>query len=391
MNSSHKNKQLVFITSRFPYPLEKGYKLRAFYQLKELSKHFDVHLLALHESTLTNEQLKAVERYCASVHTYFLPKWLKWLFAGLQVFGSKPIQVGYFYNPFVQRKIRQRLQAIQPDHIYCQLVRASEYVKDYHDCHKTLDYMDALSKGMERRMEKASFFKRMLFKMEFKRLLNYENTIFEYFEHHTIISEEDKKQLFHKDFAKITVIKNGVDERFFEPMEQALEFDLVFTGNMSYAPNVKAALFLVNEVLPLCQSTVKLAISGANPVQEVRALASENVIVTGWIDDIRDAYAKSKVFIAPMTIGTGLQNKLLEAMAMRLPCITTNLANRALGAKPNEHILVGNTAQELAQHIDQLMNDEPLCRSLSNNGRGFVATHFKWEKVTQPLIELLGR
>ena len=174
-------------------------------------------------------------------------------------------------------------------------------------------------------------------------------------------------------------------------MEQALEFDLVFTGNMSYAPNVKAALFLVNEVLPLCQSTVKLAISGANPVQEVRALASENVIVTGWIDDIRDAYAKSKVFIAPMTIGTGLQNKLLEAMAMRLPCITTNLANRALGAKPNEHILVGNTAQELAQHIDQLMNDEPLCRSLSNNGRGFVATHFKWEKVTQPLIELLGR
>jgi sugar transferase (PEP-CTERM/EpsH1 system associated) len=389
LNSSQKNKQLVFVTSRFPYPLEKGDKLRAFYQLKELSKHFDVHLVALHESIITIDQLKAVESYCASVQTYFLPKWLKWLFAGLQLFGSKPIQVGYFYNPFVQRKIRQKLQWIQPDHIYCQLVRASEYVKDYHDCHKTLDYMDALSKGMERRMEKASYFKRMLFKMEFKRLLKYENTIFEYFEHHTIISEEDKKQLFHKDFSKIMVIKNGVDERFFEPMEQAQEYDLVFTGNMSYAPNVKAALFLVNEVLPLCQSTVKLAISGANPVQEVRALASGNVTITGWVDDIREAYANSKVFIAPMTIGTGLQNKLLEAMAMSLPCITTNLANRALGASPNEHILVGNTPRELAQHIDQLVGDEQLRNSLSTKGREFVAAHFKWENVTYPLIQLL--
>ena len=390
MNSSQKNKQIVFITSRFPFPLEKGDKLRAFHQLKVLSKSFDIHLISLHEEKIKQPQLDALAPYCSSIHTFYLPAFYKWFSAGLQFFSNKPFQVGYFYNPFVHHKVKKLLDELNPDHIYCQLIRASEYVKDYHNCPKTIDYMDALSKGIERRVEESSFFKKILFKKEFNRLLVYENSIFEYFEFHTIISEEDRNQIFHKDLDKIHIVKNGVDELFFQSMETEKKYDLVFTGNMSYAPNIKAAKYLVTEVLPLCKKTHKVCISGANPVSEVLSLQNENIEVTGWVDDIRTSYAQSKVFIAPMTIGTGLQNKLLEAMAMQLPCITTPLANKALGATHDANVLIGNSAKELAALIDRLLENQELREEISASGRDFVRNNYDWLNVTKPLIQLLS-
>lgn len=390
MNSSQKNKKIVIITSRFPYPLEKGDKLRAFHQIKVLSKSFDIHLISLHEEQISQKQLDALNPYCKSIHPFYLSFLLKWLFAGVQIFGNKPFQTGYFYNPFIKYRISKLLKKTQPDHIYCQLIRASEYVKDYHDCSKTIDYMDALSKGIERRIAGSKFLKKIILKKEYNRLLIYENAIFEYFENHTIISEEDRNQIFHKDFSKIQVVKNGVDELFFENLYVEKKYDLVFTGNMSYPPNIRAAKYLVNEVLPLCESKLKICISGANPSKEVLALESNNISVTGWVDDIRLSYAASRIFIAPMTIGTGLQNKLLEAMAMQLPCVTTSLANKSLGALNNEHVLIGDLPKELANQIDRLIQDAELANELSSSGRHFVRNNFDWLSVTEPLIRLLN-
>lgn len=390
MNSSRKNRKIVFISSRFPYPLEKGDKLRAYHQLRVLSNYFDIHLISLFEGNITQQQKDALKPYCNSIQTYHLPKWYKWFSAAIQFFTSKPFQVGYFYNPFVKRKIKKHLNSLKPDHIYCQLIRASEYVKDYHRCTKTIDYMDALSKGMERRLEGSSFLKRFLFQKEFNRLLVYENSIFEYFENHTIISDEDRNQIFHKNFNKIKVVKNGVDELFFEEFKTVKKYDLLFTGNMSYPPNIKAAKYLVQEILPHCKKKYTICISGANPASEVVSLEDTNIKVTGWVDDIRLSYASSRVFIAPMTIGTGLQNKLLEAMAMRLPCITTPLANKALGASHQSNILIGESAQELAQHIDRIMEDKELHAKIGATGREFVHNNYDWLNVTKPLIDLLN-
>jgi len=121
----------------------------------------------------------------------------------------------------------------------------------------------------------------------------------------------------------------------------------------------------------------------------VKKAASDKIIVSGWLDDIRDAYAQSRVFIAPMRIGTGLQNKLLEAMSMRLPAITSPLANASLGAKPNEEILIGSNAQEMAQNIITLLTDTEKAEKIAQAGFDFTNRVYDWGKATERLEEAM--
>ncbi len=391
LNSSSPYKKLVVITSRFPYPLEKGDKLRAYFQIKELSKEFEIHLISLSEIHISEDQLAQLKPFVHSTTVCQLSPLQKWFGAFVQLFGKKPIQVGYFYNWKIQRRINKLLVEIRPDHIYCQLIRVSEYVKNYHDCPKTIDYMDALSKGIERRVDKKSLFKRWLFNLEYKRLVNYENAIFSYFEYHTIISDQDRQHIFHAQRQQIKVIPNGVNELFFEAYSAQKKFDIVFTGNMSYPPNVEAAAYIVKEVLPFLPDTVRLMLSGATPTNELLALKRERVEITGWVDDIRESYAQGKLFIAPMFIGTGLQNKLLEAMAMGLPCVTTTLANNALNAIPNDSILIANSSEEFIVRVKELLTNPELYKQIAANGKRFIETNYRWTECTKELIEIIKK
>lgn len=378
------------ITSRFPYPLEKGDKLRAFHQIKELSKHFSIHLISTTENDVSSEDEEKLNTYCKSITIYRIKKLEKWIGAGLNLFSQQPIQVGYFYHRRIHRKIKQLLLQLKPDHIYCQLIRAAEYVKNYHDCDKTIDYMDALSKGVERRSEKASGISKLIFQHEFKRLMKYENAIFEYFEHHTIISKQDQNYIFHKQRAKIRIIPNGVDVSYLNYSEEhSLEGDLLFTGNMSYPPNITASAYIVNEILPLLNDTIKVTVAGANPVREVESMKSDRVRITGFVEDLRTYYASHQIFVAPMFLGTGLQNKLLEAMAIGTPCITTTLANNALKATPEEEILIADDAESFAHQIKRLLNDEDLRDKISSNARNFIQQNYDWEVVTKELVDLI--
>jgi polysaccharide biosynthesis protein PslH len=390
--SSFKNKnQIVFITSRFPYPLEKGDKLRAYYQLIELSKTYDVHLISISEKPIPKEDLIHLESIAASVHVFHLSKWKKWFGTLLALFQSIPFQIGYFHHGSIQRKIDKCLKEIKPGHIYCQLIRAAEYVKDYHDCPKTLDYMDALSKGIERRIDKAGLFEKWAFKLEYKRLIRYENSVFDYFEGHTIISEQDQSFIPHPKRNSIKIVANGVSEKFFEPFSTDKKFTIVFTGNMSYPPNIEAVKYICQKIAPKLDNDIKILISGANPVKEVLEQQSNRIEVSGWVDDIRESYASAKIFIAPMFIGTGLQNKLLEAMAMGMPCITTTLANNALGAKPDSEILIANNETEFAMHINKLLSSSELYETISQNGQGFVRKNYTWEGCSAQLVELINQ
>ena len=121
----------------------------------------------------------------------------------------------------------------------------------------------------------------------------------------------------------------------------------------------------------------------------MQALKSERVKVSGWLDDIRDAYSSARVFIAPMRIGTGLQNKLLEAMSMRIPSITTKLANDALKAEDGKEVLVGNTAEELAEKINILLSADKVYTSIAKNGFDFVNREYSWEESTAKLNKII--
>jgi glycosyltransferase involved in cell wall biosynthesis len=301
------------------------------------------------------------------------------------------LQVGYFYSSRGQHRIRTLLNEIQPDHIYCQLLRVAEYVKRS-PIAKTLDYQDVFSKGAQRRSMTAPFFMRPLLRFEYKRLLKYEHEIFDLFDNKTIISVPDRDLIPHPERDQIAVVINGVDTDFFTPREVKPEYDIVFTGNMGYPPNVDAAVYLARDVLPRVlekRPGTTLTLAGATPHSSVQALKSDHVKVTGWVEDIRDCYAKARLFIAPMRIGTGLQNKLLEAMAMRIPSITSPLANQALDATHGQEVLVGNSTDEYATLILQLLEDEKLARQIADNGHRFIHEKFDWAAATQVLEDLI--
>ena len=398
MNSSntYPKKKLVMILSRFPYPLEKGDKLRGFHQLKELSREFNITLITTSDTKISKEAIEIVRKYCVTIHIFKLNK-LSIIFNVLfQFLTNKPFQIGYFYSSKINFQIQQILKSLEPDHIYCQLIRVSEYVKNYHGCSKTIDYMDALSKGIERRIEKAPFYTKWLFKSEAIRLANYERKIFEYFENHTIISEQDRELILHPNRKEIVCIPNGVDTSFFAKKTIKKEYDLVFVGNLSYSPNIEAINTIINEILPAYNNkynTLKLLLSGATPAQSIikQIQNNPNIELTGWVDDISDSYLKGKIFIAPMTIGTGLQNKLIEAMALGIPCITTSLANNALKAENNESIIVANNTAEMIDSIHTLLTNNTLYEKIAQNGKKFIVANFDWKIATSKLIELIHK
>lgn len=390
MSSSGKP-TLVVILSRFPYPLEKGDKLRAFNQLKGLSEKYNIELMCLCDKQPREADIEKVKPFCSNVHLFYLPKWAILLNVIASLINGKPFQVGYFYRLPHKRRIAKLLTIIKPDHIYAQLIRTSEYVKDYHACPKTLDYMDTLSMGMERRISGSNFIKRWFIRSEAKRLRIYERRMFEYFEHKTIISQQDRNFIFHPEKNKIECIPNGIDEKYFTYPEVEKDFDLVFVGNMGYAPNVTAALYLIQDIVAHFPDR-KLLISGVSPNQQLLRAAEghANVEVTGWVDDIRASYARGKIFVAPLMIGTGMQNKILEAMAMGLPCITTSLVNNAIGAKVDEEIIVAENTTEFIFEINRLLTDPALHQKIQIHGKNYAQENFTWKGSNEHLIRLMN-
>lgn len=390
MNYSSKHKTLVFLTSRFPYPLEKGDKLRAYHQIKHLSSLYNIVLVSLSESKINEAQKKQLSVFCSEVHVIHLSKFQKYLGVLKAILSEKPFQVGYFFNYSIQHKINKILKKTKPDFIFCQLIRVAEYVKSYHECPKMIDYMDALSLGMERRSKLEKGIKKILFEKEGIRLQKYEHHVFDFFEKHLIISEQDKVHILHKNQQNIHVVPNGVDATFFSPKSTKKNYDIVFTGNMSYAPNINAAQFIVNEILPLLPETTSVLIAGANPSNEVLGLKSKRVNISGWVNDIRDSYYDAKIFVAPMFLGTGLQNKLLEAMATGTPCITTTLANNALAAIPEHDILIAQDAESFSQQIKELLTYDKKRNELAENGRKFILANYSWETTNENLKKIIG-
>lgn len=381
--------KIFILLPRIPFPLEKGDKLRAYNQIKQLSKRHEIILCAINDNAKVDEQqaFQALQPYCSSINFIKITK-LQILIGLIRAFlKGLPLQCGYFYNHKAARKVNGLIEKHQPDILFGQLLRVAEYIR-HKDIPKAIDYQDVFSFGMKRRRDIASWITKPVFNMEYKRLCRYEAAIFDDFDVKAIISEPDRELIPHPKHDEILIIPNGVDHEYFKPQQQEKRYDIVFTGNMSYAPNVNAVEYLANEILPLVWKQLpdaKMYIAGATPDPKVKKTASEHIVVSGWLDDIRDAYAQSRVFIAPMRIGTGLQNKLLEAMSMGIPAITTPLANASLGAKPNEEILIGSNAEELAQHIITLLTDKEKADRLAQAGFDFTNRVYDWGKATEKL------
>jgi polysaccharide biosynthesis protein PslH len=386
--------KIFMLVSRIPWPLEKGDKLRAFHQVKWMAQKHDVLLCCLDDKGQGDEAVKYLKTLIPRVEVVNLNKLIIGWRLLRSVFSDKPYQVNYFYQTAAAAKVRKLILEFNPDHIYCQLIRTSEYVKHLHQFQKTLDYMDALNAGHMRRAGSSPWWMKSIVKDEARRLVAYENLIFEYFEHHSIISKQDQQLIYHPDRNSIAIIPNGVDTEYFFPQKTEKKFQIVFTGNMSYAPNVDSAIRLATSILPMIQKEIpgaKLLIAGASPVDAVLNLKGQSVEVSGWMDDIRMAYSSCEIFMAPMSIGSGMQNKLLEAMSMELACITSSLAANALSVISGQHLLVCEEDAQFADEAIRLLKDKNRADELARNGRKFVHDNFNWSKTVNQLCDLMSQ
>ena len=323
--------RILVLLPRFPYPLDKGDKLRAYHQIVELNKRHEVYIFALSHTKVRHGDYDQMHTVCTAVD-YVRLRWWESVWGILKAFfKGEPLQLGYWSSRRARRAYADWERQVQPDVVYCQMVR-------------------------------------------------------------TVISATDRDAIS----PNVVLVPNGVDTSYFN--NQAIKqpnsqiFSVVFVGNMSYAPNVDAACWLVKEIMPLvrkqCPYNVRVLIAGADPKPAVKALAGPKVTVSGRLEDIRTAYASAKMFVAPMRIGSGMQNKLLEAMSMSLPCVTTTLAAAPLGDTAWKHLLVGDTAEQIADLIVKLGIEE-LHDSIADGGNRFVKENYSWPAAVEPLEKIL--
>lgn len=377
--------------SRFPWPTDKGDKLRAWNHILGLSKNHDVHLFCLSDESISDAQLQKINEVCASVEVYKLNKLKKYSRLFFNFFKNKPMQVAYFSDPDAIKKFRELNQKLRPDSVMIQLVRMAEFTKGVEGT-KLIDYQDAFSKGLERRKQTNPFWMKGVLHMEYLRLRNYEREVFEFFDEAMIISSQDANLIDHPENDKLHILPNGVDTEYYKPEPRAKTLDLLFTGNMGYEPNVNCVKYVVGDVLPLLKKEfphLQFVAAGKDPSPELKRLKSRHLQLTGWVDDLRNYYQQARIFVAPMQIGIGMQNKILEAMAMGLPVITSELANNAIGAKHGKEVWIANTPQKVAEGISYLLNNTDLAIQIGQNARNLMVNEFSWNKQNIKLNRLL--
>jgi len=384
--------KILFLTSRFPFPLEKGDKLRAFYQIAELSRKNEVILASVSDEEVLPEHMDVLKPFCRRILIHTLSKGKQVSNLARALVNGHPFQVEYFFSTAFKKKIDELVKEEKPDAIFCQLVRMAEYVKDINHIPKTLDYQDVFSKGYERQAKRENFIKRIPVLMEWKRMLSYEKKIFDAFENKVIISEQDKQLINHPDNQKIEVIPNGVDFNYYSPQLGDKKYDLIFSGNMNYPPNIESAVYIAQEIMPLLKKQkpdANLVIAGANPAPEVLKLKSDSINVTGWVDDIREPFSQSKIHLAPMLISIGLQNKILQAMAMKIPCIVSSQANNAIHAPTDDCLLIADSPSEYVEKILLLLRDQTLYDKIADHAHSFVRKNFDWGAMNAKLEKVL--
>jgi glycosyltransferase involved in cell wall biosynthesis len=252
-----------------------------------------------------------------------------------------------------------------------------------------LTAFDAWHLNVAARIELANPLRRPLLRAQVNHVRRFEATEFQHFGRVVVVSEQDKAALQELNPSlDISVIPNGVDTDFFEDSGVARDANrIVLTGTMNYAPNITAAKFLARRVFPrvrAVQSNAHLVIVGRQPHPDVVALgALDGVEVTGAVSDIRPWLRGSRVFVCPMLSGSGIRNKLLEAMASELPCVATPLALQGLAVRQGVHVLIGESEDELAGQILKVLTDDSLAERLGRAARDYVRAMHSWRSCAQ--------
>jgi len=394
--TAHDLPRLLVLAPRYPYPIIGGDRLRIHHVCAQLAERYRLTLLCFCDPSELDAPAPP-DGIFDSVEKVVLPKWQSRLNCLLALPTRVPLQLAYYWSKTFERRVADL--APQHDAILCHLIRLAEYALPF-DKPRVLEMTDAISLNYQRVREKASHarLRSLIYGFEQSRLEAFERQIVDSFDAAVLVSRADRQFLFSDDPArgqKVMICSNGVDTHEFPyQFSPASSGRIVFIGNMVSLQNLDGADWFARAVLPRIRArrpdAVLEVVGNCARLEREQLGALDAVRLVGHVPSIADAVAGADVGVCPIRAGAGVQNKLLNYMALGLPSVATGIGLEGVGARPGVDVLVADSAEAMADSVLGLMNDRPRARVIAEAAREFVERQHRWPAQLEPLVDRLG-
>jgi len=314
--------------------------------------------------------------YCSAIHTVRLSPVFAKIKYCLGLLNGRSLTNAHFYSKGLQQLVDQ--QAYDVAIVDCSSM--AQYVL-HAGKPKIVDFVDVDSDKWKLYANMTSFPKSWIYNREYQKLQAFEAKLVKEFDASVVISENEKQLLPQTDH--LFVVRNGIDLNYFSPREKYDPDTMIFTGAMDYFPNIDAVLYFHEQIFPLIKKErpgAKFIIGGMNPSPRIHALRSDDTFVTGFVPDMREYLGLAAVCVVPLRIAKGVQNKVLEAMAMGVPVVSTTSANEGIHATDQRDLLVADNPKAFAENVIHLLGNAERANHLAQQARAFVESHFGWEQ-----------
>ena len=386
--------RILMLAHRIPYPPHTGDKTRAYHIARHLSRRHELTLAFLVDKVGDLAGVQPLRDLVGQVE--FARLWRPWSllkgFGGLAT--GRSLSLPYFNSRELRARLRRRLGARRYDVIYASSTPMAQYAQGL-GLPVVMDFVDVDSDKWTQYAGHSRPPLSWLYRAEGRRLQGCEAGIARWARLCVLATAAEEALLrSFAPWAQTAVIPNGIDLDYFRPIERGrFSAGMIFTGAMDYLPNIDAARYFCADILPLVRRQIpdaRFYIVGLNPPPEVQRLAATpGVVVTGAVPDVRPYYARASVCVAPLRLGRGVQNKVLQAMAMGLPVVTSSVGHRGLEAQAGKHLYVADEAGLFAERVVRLLNIPAEGEALGRQGRAFVEAHHAWESSGARLEALL--
>lgn len=388
---------ILILAHRIPYPPNRGDKIRGFHILKHLSQRKRVHLVAFADDERDMKRKGGLARYTQSRSVIWRSK--PQLVAATEALTThRPVSLTAFDNNALREAVDGVLTRSSIDLIYVFSGQMAQYVPVKPRQKVIMDFVDMDSAKFADYARNSHGPRGWMMQREAKLLANYERSVAQRVDHALFVSEAEATFFRERTGAKnVSVLENGIDTVFYDPSAAFKRIDamgslIVFTGQMDYRPNVEGVTWFVEAILPhirLRHPDARFAIVGRKPTDAVMALARHpGVIVTGEVDDVRSWIAAASIIVAPLKIARGIQNKVLEAMAMAKPVVASTAA--AEGIDHAGTLRTGDSVGEIADAVSKLLDDPAGAIALGHQARGHVLARYSWDTCLAPLDAMMG-
>lgn len=388
-------KRLLYIAHRVPYPPDKGERVRAFHQIRALSQHYDITLAALAHSRSDVNSAPALRRWVGKILLARTNRSLGLTKGALSLLGGGAVTRGYFRSRPLRRAVHEACRdpfdlAIAYSSSTLPFLLAADAGA------RVMDLVDVDSAKWASYGDSSHWPKSWLCRMEARGVRALEREALQRCDAVLLVSEAEARALSAKS-DKVLPVGNGVDTQYFSPLQDSRSSCpcLVFTGQMDYRPNVEGVCSFVREVWPSLKRSVPeltFTIVGRNPTRAVKRLKRyPGIKVTGMVPDVRPYLAEATAAIAPLKTARGIQNKVLEAMAMGRAVVASGPALEGLDVTPGDDVLQADTPDEWVDTITTLLSDEALRHKVERVARRRIETDYHWDTRLAPLISLCER